>query len=81
MSQFIVPIDETRACQLGWDPMLQTYYGRVYKLDENGEPIDIEIVNDQEQSGNILWVGASHEEIPTVECLEIALKWRSSDER
>lgn len=59
MSQFIIPIDSTKECQVGWDPPLQTFYGRVYKINEDG---------------NILWVGTSFEEIGTVEQLEILLK-------
>lgn len=74
MSQFIIPIDGTKEAQIGWDPPLQTYYGRVYKLDENGEAVDIEIVDGEEKDGNILWVGTSHGEIRTVEQLEILLK-------
>jgi hypothetical protein len=74
MSQFIIPIDSTKEAQIGWDPPLQTYYGRVYKLDENGEPVDVEIVDDEEKDGNILWVGTSIGEIRTVEQLEILLE-------
>lgn len=73
MSQFIIPIDGTKGCQVGWDRPLQTFYGRVYKIDENGEPVDVEIVDGEEKDGNILWVGTSFEEIRTVEQLEILL--------
>ncbi len=74
MSRFIIPIDETKEAQVGWDPPLQTFYGRVYKLDEHGEPVDIEIVGGEEKDSNILWVGTKPKEIRTVEWLEILLK-------
>ncbi len=74
MSQFIIPINDAKVCQLGWDPPMQTYYGRVYKLDEKGEPVDIEIVDGEEKDGNILRVGTNFQEIRTVEQLEILLK-------
>ena len=66
MSQFIIPIDGNKEAQIGWDPGLKTYYGRVYST---GEPVDSE-----EKDGNILWVGTSLGEIRTVEQLEILLK-------
>ena len=73
MSQFIIPIDQTRQAQVGWDPPLQTYYGQVYKIDKNGERVDIFVENDEEKDGTLVWVGTSHNEVPTVEYLQLLL--------
>lgn len=73
MSQFIFRAGKDLECQVGWDPALQTFYGQVYKTDEDGR-VDVYEENGEEKDGTIHWVGTSPGEIKTVEELQDRLK-------
>lgn len=74
MSQMVVPIDKHTECLLGWDNPLQTFFGQVYRIDEEGERVDLYEEDCVEKDGTILWVGASVGEIATVEDLAARLR-------
>ena len=53
MSQHVFRVDVDHECVVGWDPMLLTFFGQVYKIDKSGERVP------PEDNGTVLWVGAS----------------------
>ena len=61
MSQFVFPVSEEIECMVGWDVQMQTFFGQVYKVDENGDRLDAE------EGGTLLWVGSKNCEIRTVD--------------
>lgn len=65
MSQQIFPVREGVEAMVGWDRMLESFFGQVYNVDKFGERTDDEIIH---------WVGAGLPQIRTVEQLEQALK-------
>lgn len=70
MSQHIFPVSEGVECMVGWDPPLCTFFGQVYKVDEEGERID----DEDEGGGMIFRVGASFREVVTVDHLAKCLR-------
>lgn len=74
MSQFIFQAGKDTECQVGWDHPLETFYGQVYKVDEEGRVDVYEGEDGEEMDGTIHWVGTSPKEIKTVEDLEQRLK-------
>ncbi|MEJ0021506.1 MAG: hypothetical protein WDN47_02885 [Candidatus Doudnabacteria bacterium] len=72
MSQYILKIDSKTEALVGWDPPLQSYFGQIYMIDEDGERIDIYEENGEEKDGTIFWIGATPPRIDNVE--ELARK-------
>jgi len=64
MSQMKFPVDDTTECMVGWDPPLGSFFGQVYKIDPDGERID---VTEEGEDGTIFWVGAGPPVIRTVD--------------
>ena len=70
MSQRVFKVGPTTACMVGWDQMLETFFGQVYEIDVEGERAD----DENGEPNTILWVGTSQDEIRTVDELERLLK-------
>lgn len=70
MSQHVFRIDDKTECIVGYDSMLGTFFGQVYRVNEDGERIDL----DDDDYGVILWVGVSPAEIRTVDDLTRKMK-------
>lgn len=71
MSQTIFQMDDQTECMVGWDPPLGTFFGQVYKINEEGERVE---ETEKGESGTILWVGTTPAEIRTVDELARKLK-------
>ena len=72
MSQSVFRVDDQTECMVGWDPPLQTFFGQVYKVDEEDERVE------EDKDGNdgmILWVGTRHAEIQSVDDLARKLQF------
>jgi len=64
-------VDDQTECAVGWDVPLETFFGQVYKVDEQGERVE-ETADGED--GTILWVGTEPAEIRTVDELVRLLK-------
>jgi hypothetical protein len=63
MSQYFIRVDDETEAMVGWDEMLGTFYGQVYKIDQEGERVE----EDEDGNDIVLFVGAKHNEIRTVD--------------
>lgn len=72
MSQITFRAGINTECLVGWDPPLETFFGQVYKTDEEGR-VDVYEEGGEEKDGTIHWVGATSHEIPTIDELESKL--------
>lgn len=57
---------------VGWDNPLQTFFGQLYKVGEEGERVEED--EDGNDAGTLVWVGARFAEIRTVDDLERKLQ-------
>lgn len=67
VNTFTFRVSDTTECFIGWDPMLETFFGQVYRIDASGERVE-EGLNG-EDAGTICWVGTTQAEIRTVDHL------------
>jgi hypothetical protein len=72
MSQHFFSAGNQVEGMVGWDNALGTFFGQVYKVDEEGERIEDD--DEGQEKGTLLWVGARRGEIRTVDELEEKLK-------
>lgn len=52
-------------CMVGWDDPMQTFFGQVYRVDEQGERVDDEAIH---------WVGTHNDQIRSVDHLQQLLR-------
>ncbi|MFA6391971.1 MAG: hypothetical protein WCW66_04455 [Patescibacteria group bacterium] len=64
MSRSVFRVDEKTECAVGWDDPLGTFFGQIYKVDQEGERVE---EDEDGNDGTILWVGTKPAEIRTVD--------------
>jgi hypothetical protein len=64
MSRSVFRVNDQTECAVGWDAPLGTFFGQVYKIDEQGERVE---ETEDGEDGTILWVGTKPAEIRTVD--------------
>lgn len=67
----IFQVNKTTEAMVGWDRMLESFFGQVYLVDEDGERVEEGGPGDD---GMLLWVGASQPQIRTVDDLQTQLR-------
>ena len=72
MSQHLFRVNDRTECMVGWDPPLQTFFGQVYRIGEDGCRVEDEMEDGTDAT--ILWIGGELGAVRSVDELERKLK-------